>query len=72
MTAPTGPGPDDLLHPVKDSAEAPSESVFADVGGEQLAHIGELQIPRPLPVEILIEVDGFDYYYKLDRREKSS
>lgn len=70
----TGPGPDDLLHPVQDqpSGEPSSDSVFCDNHAGQLDHIGEVQLPRPIPVEIVIEVDGFDYTYKLDRREKSA
>lgn len=71
-----GPDSSDLFHPTQDepavSEDLPSESVFADVGGAELAHIGELQIPRPIPVELIVEIDGFDYIYKLDRREKSS
>lgn len=49
----------------------PSESVFVDLGGETLEYIGEVQIPRPVPPEVVIEIDGWDYVYKLDRRAKS-
>lgn len=49
----------------------PSESVFCDMGEEALSHIGEVQLPRPTPVELIIEVDGWDYIYKLDRRQRS-
>lgn len=49
----------------------PSESVFCDMGEEALVHIGEVQLPRPMPVELVIEVDGWDYFFKLDRRQRS-
>lgn len=49
----------------------PSESVYVDLGGDELEHIGEIQIPRPTPVELIVEIDGWDYVYKLDRRAKS-
>lgn len=49
----------------------PSESVFVDLGGETLDYVGEVQMPRPLPPEVVIEIDGWDYVYKLDRRAKS-
>lgn len=50
----------------------PSEAVYADMGGPELFYIGEVQLPRPMPVELVIEVDGWDYYFKLDRREKAN
>lgn len=49
----------------------PSESVFVDLGGETLEYVGEVQIPRPVPPELVVEIDGWDYVYKLDRRAKS-
>lgn len=48
----------------------PSEGVFID-NGDELVHIGEVQIPRPMPVELIVEIDGFDYYFKLSERRKS-
>lgn len=48
----------------------PSESVFCDMGEEALTHIGEIQMPRPTPVEIVVEIDGWDYIYKLSERRK--
>lgn len=55
----------------KEHKVPPSESVYIDLGLAELAYIGEVQLPRPLPVELVIEVDGWDYVYKLDRRAKS-
>ena len=61
----------DLFTPPSAEAEPPSESVYADNGEEELAYIGEVQMPKPVPTELVVEVQGWDYYYKLDRRSKS-
>lgn len=48
----------------------PSESVYVDMGVEELFYIGEVQLPRPIPVELVVEVDGWDYVYTLTSRHK--
>lgn len=50
----------------------PSESVYIDMGADELFYVGEVQLPRPTPVELVVEIDGWDYVYKLDRRAKSA
>lgn len=50
----------------------PSESVYCDIGTDELHYIGEVQVPRPVPVELIVTIDGWDYVYKLDRRIKDS
>lgn len=61
----------DLFSPAPSEQEIPSEGVYVDTGGELLEPIGEIQLPRPIPVELVVEVDGWDYTYKLSKREKS-
>lgn len=59
--------------PVDEEHKAPpSESVFIDMGADELFYVGEVQLPRPTPVELVVEIDGWDYVYKLDRRAKSA
>jgi hypothetical protein len=56
--------------PVKHTVP-PSESVYVDIGVDELFYVGEIQLPRPTPVELVVEIDGWDYVYKLDRRSKA-
>lgn len=66
---PIDEGSGDLFEPEKPSQEAPSNGVFAE-NGKEFAYIGEVILPSPVPVEIMVEVNGWNYVYKLDRREK--
>ena len=65
----------DLFEPPSDSkkslVEPPSESVYADMGEEELSYVGEIQLPNPVPVELVVEVQGWDYYFTLTRRSKA-
>ena len=49
----------------------PSQGVYCDMGQEELFHIGEVQMPSPMPVELVVEVGGWDYIYSLTDRRKS-
>lgn len=58
--------------PERRSDDQPSEDVFCDMGTEELFYIGTVQMPKPMPVEIVIEIQGWDYHFKLDHRVKSA
>lgn len=63
----------DLFAPPERRAEdVPSDSVYCDIGMEELFYIGEVQLPKPLPTELVIEIQGWDYIFKLDHRVKAS
>lgn len=64
---------EDLFNPrQRRSDDQPSEGVYADVGQEELKYIGEIQLPSPMPVEIIVQIGGFDYIFKLSERVKSA
>lgn len=59
--------------PSKPEHEVPaSQGVYCDMGLDELFYIGEVQMPRPMPTELVIEIDGWDYYFKLDARQRSA
>lgn len=61
----------DLFSPDRRAEDQPSEGVYVDVGAQELLYVGEIQLPKPIPCELIVEIQGFDYIFKLDRRTKS-
>lgn len=62
----------DLFSPDRRQDDQPSEGVYVDVGAEELFWVGEVQLPRPLPTELVVEINGWDYIFRLDHRVKSN
>lgn len=69
---PQNPQTPDLFSPDRRAEDQPSEGVYVDLGAEELFWVGEVQLPKPLPVELVVEINGWDYVYKLDHRVKSN
>ncbi len=59
----------DLFQEPAKVEEEPSHGVYVDNGKGQLEGVGEIILPMPLPVELVVTIGGYNYFFKLDRRE---